>query len=254
MRAIDIPVLSYFLKRRFVPLENFEFWDRYFPGFSKPCRDLAGSDVSLRVKKSVRTAFAKLLTSRRNRLLIKITGVPRISFLRAIFPDAKFIHVTRDGRAVANSRMNTSFWKGWQGLNIWAGEMPEHYRQEWEYHHHSFVALAGIEWKTNMDQFEKVKEERPSIDVYHLKYESFCANPIAELKNLAEYCELAWTEKFELELQKYNVNSENDKWKADLTEQQKAILEEVLQPCLIKYGYERSLVHDGKSDSRGTYK
>jgi len=49
---------------------------------------------------------------------------PRIGFLQAIFPDAKFIHIVRDGCAVANSRMNAPFWKGWQGLNTWGGQMP----------------------------------------------------------------------------------------------------------------------------------
>jgi hypothetical protein len=78
-------------------------------------------------------------------------SLPRISFLYAIFPDARFVHVLRDGRAVANSRLNASFWKGWHGLNIWGGQMPEHYRQEWERHRRSFVALAGIEWKTHID-------------------------------------------------------------------------------------------------------
>ncbi len=239
MSGIDAPILNIYLKRRFRPLENYAFWDFYFAGFSHPSRDLVASDVSVRASRSLRKVASELLTLKRNRLLIKITGLPRISFLHAIFPDAKFVHVTRDGRAVANSRLNASFWKGWQGLNIWGGQMPEHYRQEWEQHRRSFVALAGIEWKTHMDQLEAVKREFQNIDICQVRYECFCANPIGELKRIADHCELAWDPKFETATRAFYVKNENGKWKTDLTDEQRAILEEVLGPYLVKYGYEK---------------
>jgi Sulfotransferase family len=240
MRAIDVPILNIYLRRRFVPLENYAFWDFYFAGFSGPSRDLVASDVSERTQRTLHRAVSQLLTLKRHRLLIKITGLPRISFLHAIFPDAKFVHIVRDGRAVANSRLNTSFWKGWHGLNIWGGQMPEHYRQEWEKHNRSFVALAGIEWKTHMDQLEAVEREFPKIDICQVRYEGFCANPISELKKITQNCELAWDPKFEMAAKAFHVKSENEKWKSDLTEQQCAILEEVLRPYLVKYGYKSS--------------
>ena len=239
MSLIDVPILNIYLKHRFLPLENYAFWDFYFAGFSHPSRDLVASDVSVRASRSLRKVASELLTLKRNRLLIKITGLPRISFLHAIFPDAKFVHVTRDGRAVANSRLNASFWKGWQGLNIWGGQMPEHYRQEWEQHRRSFVALAGIEWKTHMDQLEAVKREFQNIDICQVRYECFCANPIGELKRIADHCELAWDPKFETATRAFYVKNENGKWKTDLTDEQRAILEEVLGPYLVKYGYEK---------------
>jgi hypothetical protein len=240
MSLIDVPILNIYLKRRFLPLENYAFWNCYFAGFGGPSRDLAASDASERTRRTLRKAMSQLLTPKRHRLLIKITGLPRISFLHAIFPDARFVHVLRDGRAVANSRMNTSFWKGWQGLNIWGGHMPEHYRQEWERHRRSFVALAGIEWKTHMDQLEAVKRELRTIDICQVRYESFCANPIGELKRIADHCQLDWDPKFERAARAFHVKSENEKWKTDLTDEQRAILEEVLRPYLLKYGYESS--------------
>jgi len=239
MSLIDVPILNIYLKHRFLPLENYAFWDFYFAGFSHPSRDLVASDVSVRASRSLRKVASELLTLKRNRLLIKITGLPRISFLHAIFPDAKFVHVTRDGRAVANSRLSAPFWKGWQGLNIWGGQMPEHYRQEWEQHRRSFVALAGIEWKTHMDQLEAVKREFQNIDICQVRYECFCANPIGELKRIADHCELAWDPKFETATRAFYVKNENGKWKTDLTDEQRAILEEVLGPYLVKYGYEK---------------
>ncbi len=241
MRGIDIPLLNIYLKWRFVPLENYEFWDFFYRGFFIPCRDLVASDVDRRTAKSMRQAFGELLTPKRDRLLIKITGCPRISFLHAIFPDAKFIHVTRDGRAVAHSRMRTPFWVGWQGwrgLSLWPEKMPTYYQQEWERHRHSFFALAGIEWKAHLDQMAELKRNYPHIDILEVKYEAFCADPIRQVREIAEHCELPWDTNFEARARRFYVESENRKWQAELTEEQQAILEDVMAVQLIEQGYD----------------
>ena len=238
MRSLDMPPLSVYVKRRFVPLENYSFWEFYFRGFGAPCRDLFASDVDVRTASSIRKVFSQLVTPKRNRLIIKITGVPRIGFLHALFPDAKFVHVTRDGRAVANSRMNTPFWKGWQGLNLWPGGMPDHYRREWQRHGYSFVALAGIEWKTHLDQMMEVKRNYRHVNVFEVKYEEFCVNPVLQLRDIAAFCELAWDANFEDQLKRRYVGSENSQWQAELTEEQQAILQEVLAVQLVEQGYD----------------
>jgi len=86
MRALDIPLVNIYIKRRFVPLENYDLWNFYFRGFGAPCRDLFASDVDVLTAKSIQKAFSQLVTQKRSRLLIKITGFPRIGFLHAIFP------------------------------------------------------------------------------------------------------------------------------------------------------------------------
>ena len=240
MQALDIPLINIFLKRRFVPLENYPFWDSYFRGFGTPCRDLFDFDVDVPTAKSLQRVFSQFVTAKRNRLLIKITGSPRISFLHAIFPDAKFIHVTRDGRAVANSRLRTPFWRGWQGwqgLNL-TPEMPAHYREEWERHRYSFAALAGIEWKAHLDQMIELKRNWPHIDILEVKYEAFCASPVVQLREIAEYCGLAWNATVESQLGRQYVKSENTKWRSDLTAEQQAILQEVMAVQLVEQGYE----------------
>lgn len=243
MRLIDVPLVNIYLKYRFVPLENYEFWDHLYGGFGYPCRDLFASDVDLRSAKAIRRAFGELTTGKRNRTLIKITGAPRISFLHAIFPDAKFIHVTRDGRAVAASRMKANFWngwRGWRGFSLWPERMPAHYEQEWERHGHSFVALAGIEWKAHIDQMAEVRRNYPNINILEVKYEAFCADPVRQLRAIAEYCELPWDGDFAAQMANQYVNSENSKWESEFNDGQKAILNDVLREYMLDQGYEVS--------------
>ena len=59
------------------------------------------------------------------RFLNKHTGFPRCEFFLEIFPDARFIHVMRDGRAVANSLLNVPWWDGTIENSWWWGPMAE---------------------------------------------------------------------------------------------------------------------------------
>ena len=117
--AMGNPLLRRLFGGRIQPGECYYFWDHYAYGFAEPCRDLVRTDVTARVKQQVRTAMGSMLTPARHRLLLKITGWPRLGYLNEIFEDARFIHLVRDGRAVAASLLHVDFWRGWFGPQGW---------------------------------------------------------------------------------------------------------------------------------------
>ena len=89
--------------------------------------------------------LAELVTRKRHRLLVKNTGWPRVSSLAETFPDAKFIYMYRDGRAVASSMMKVDFWWDWSGPWSWRrGGLNPALQKDWERLDRSFVALAAI--------------------------------------------------------------------------------------------------------------
>src|SRR5919107_63797 len=146
--ALGNPLVYRFFGERVQPGECYRFWDRHAYGFSAPCRDLLKEDVTPRMKKQVRAALQAMLTPKRNRMLIKLAGWSRIGFLKEIFPDAKFVHIVRDGRAVASSVLHVDFWRGWRGPQGWnAGMLSPEDEAVWEATGRSFVALAGIQWQ-----------------------------------------------------------------------------------------------------------
>ena len=180
-----------------------------------------------------------MLTKKKNRLLIKITGWPRIKFLKEIFPDAKFIHVLRDGRAVANSMINVEFWGGWKGPQNWRwGMLNEEYQNEWKKYDESFVILAAIEWKILIDAVEKAKKGIQQSQFFEIKYEKLMSEPIKVFKKTIDFCELDWTTCFESEIEKFELKNMNYKWKENLPETQKKMLNEFLNDYLKRYGYE----------------
>jgi hypothetical protein len=238
MKGLDYPVVGELLKRRIKPGESYKFWEHHCNGFSAPYRDLVAADVTAKTKKHIPPTMAQILTEKRNRLLLKVTGWPRIGFLSEVFEDAKFVHVVRDGRAVANSMLAVHFWRGWKGPQDWGwGELSSAQKEEWDEHGQSFVVLAAIQWKILMDAMEKAKNTISSKDFLEIRYEDLCSDPVGQFQKVTQFCELEWTVGFERQLGKYQLRNTNDKFKYDLTAKQQSDLEEVLEDYLKRYGY-----------------
>lgn len=237
MKMADWPFAGS-LVRRIYPSECYRFWEYHCPGFRRPFRDLLAEDVSDRSKNRVRNALNVVTTHRRPRLSMKITGWPRVGLLARIFPTAKFIHLGRDGRSVANSFMNVPWWRGWQGPENWRwGELADNYREEWEFHGRSFVALAGIQWKIFMDAFESAKKKLPDQNLLDLNYQELCSDPVGVYEKTLNFCGLQESASFSHSLEKFSLVDTGSKWRKDLSERQQQILNEVLAGYLEKYGY-----------------
>jgi hypothetical protein len=239
MRAIDLPFIGTVLKRRWESAECYGFWDHFFRGFSQPCRDLRAEDATPHAKARLRHAVEGLVTPQRSRLLVKVTGWPRVAFLHAVFPDARFIHVYRDGRAVANSLLQVHFWRGWQGPEQWRwGPLDDELRREWEAHDRSFVALAGIQWKILMRAAETARRAVPEDSFIDVRYEEFAKHPVESFREITDFCKLEHGTGFEHALSRYQVESANYKWQQDLDAGQQAVLLSVLGGELRNKGYE----------------
>ena len=237
MRAIDL-LPSRYIKKVIYPGEYYPFWEYHSSGFSEPCRDLCKEDVMNTTKVAVRKAFSKMLTPKRHRLLIKITGWPRVGFLKEIFPDAKFIHIYRDGRAVVNSWLHVKWWSGWGGPEHWRwGQLTPEQQQKWHKYGKSFVVLAAIGWEILMAAYDKAKQTLPPSDFMELRYEDLCRDRTTLFRTAAEFGALEWSREFEAVVNRSPLESANNKWQKDLSDIQQNVLCESLNDALQHYGY-----------------
>lgn len=238
MRALDLPLPERYIKKVIYPGEQYPFWDYYYSGFSEPCRDLYKEDVMPATKLNIRRVFDNMLTPKRHRLLIKITGWPRVDFLKEIFPDAKFLHVYRDGRAVVNSWLQVKWWSGWGGPDHWRwGELTPEQREKWHKHDKSFVVLAAIGWEILMAAFSKAKQSIPPDDFMEIRYEDLCGDRTKHFRRAAEFAELEWSREFEAVVDRSLLESANNKWQRDLSDVQQRMLCAALHDTLQQYGY-----------------
>ena len=110
-------------------------------------RDLLAADASPWIAERTSRFFEqRARTQRRPVFVHKFTGWPKARFLHRIFPRASFVHLVRDGRAVANSLIQQRWWSGFGGPEAWGwGPLSDSYARYWEDSDRSFVVLAAIE-------------------------------------------------------------------------------------------------------------
>jgi hypothetical protein len=238
MNAVDYPILGPYLKKKVRPGEYYEFWERHCPGFSRTCRDLVRQDVTAKSRDSLRRMVSEFVTPKWSRFMAKYTGWPRFGYLHDIFDDAKFIHVSRDGRAVVSSFLQTSWWRGWRGPQNWfRPPLTATQNKEWEKHGRSYVALASIEWKILTDAYEEARSVNKDAEIFELKYEDLCADTLTTLRRLIDFCELPWTANFENAVRDIRIKSTNHKWREVLSQDQQDIMANVLESHLKRYDY-----------------
>jgi hypothetical protein len=241
--AVGNPLVRRIFGKRIKPGENYGFWYTHAYGFAEPGRDLLRTDVTPRVRKQMHAAIAPMLTPRRNRMLVKLTGWSRIGFLNEVFEDAKFIHIVRDGRAVASSllHINSWQWRGWYGPYSWRyGPLPPEDQAAWEASDRSFVALAGLQWKIHTRALEAARQAVDPGRFLEVKYETFCEQPLETCRRVLEFAELAESPAFERHVKAASITDMSNRWRKDLSAEQQALLTGLLREDLLRYGYDVS--------------
>lgn len=239
LEAMRLPVVGPILRRRYEPHECYRFFDVAYPGFSAPMRDLGRGDVTDRAAASIRDRLALVVPERRNHLVVKLTGWPRIGYLAELFPEARFVHLVRDGRAVANSLLQVPWWHGWKGPENWRfGLLPPAYVEEWEQLDRSFVALAAIEWKLIMDAVESSQAQLRADQFIEVRYEELCSSPQPTMIRILEHIGLSMAPQVQRAMIRDPLRSRNAKWREDLGQHNARVISSVLEGALGAHGYE----------------
>jgi hypothetical protein len=145
----------------------------------------------------------------------------RVRLLNSIFPDAKFIHTIRDGRAVAFSILNKIDIAGDRfalfdvGFKDILGDKYKPDRSEL----YNF-GLAWAEFVRKGREANAVAQNR----YYEVHYEKLVTEPYDELRNIVDFCELDWYSEFEEKIPP--TQNMNEKWKQKASKEQRIDLEE----------------------------
>lgn len=195
--------------------------------FTQP-RLLSASDVTpevaARYRRSVR---AHVHWQGKSRYLQKHTGFPRTAYLRAIFPDGRFVHILRDGRAVAASLTRVGFFDGTED-SWWWGSMRPEYEEEYARSGKSAIVLAAITWKTLVDLIEPAMDELPVGQGITMRYDDVLARPEETIEEVARFCGLDLVPTFWERMRRIRVSGSDDKWK-QLPGEERRLLEASLE-------------------------
>jgi sulfotransferase family protein len=215
--------------------------DQVSPMLVDPFRDLTAEDAMPWLERRLREFFSRRAKAAgRPVFMYKFTGWPRARLLAAVFPQAKFIHVFRDGRSVANSYVQVRFWQGYRGVPGWTfGHLSDEERRDWEATNYSWPYLAGLEWKRLMASFEVARNEIGAGRWIDLRYEDLVARPVEESIGVLRFAGLDRWASLERRLAALRISeSRSDAYRDELRPEDVTLLESALAPTLERWGYE----------------
>jgi hypothetical protein len=229
-------------RMRFAPSEGYRALAREVSEvISTPVRDLVASDATPWLGGRFGRFFERRATAQGTEVFLhKFTGWPRAGLIDAALPQTRFIHVIRDGRAVANSLLQMPWWRGYQGPTGWGwGPLTDDDQRAWEATGRSFAVLAGLEWKLLMDAFAEAKEAIDTERWIDVRYEDLLQDPMATTKELLEFVGLSWTTRFEDRFGRYSLDASRvDAFRHDLNPSDLSAIEDVLGSHLRALGYD----------------
>jgi hypothetical protein len=226
---------------RYAPSEGYRVLSREVSSLlASPMRDLTAADVTPWLERRFGAFFTERAHAQgTDTFLHKFTGWPRAGFIRGVFPSARFIHVVRDGRAVANSWLQMPWWLGFEGPDHWQwGPLPADLAAEWDTSDRSFVVLGGLLWKLLIEAFDSARAAVPSADWLEIRYEDVAANPRPAFAKMLEFCGLPWDAEFERGFERHTFTaSRSDAFRRDLAPADVDRLSRILASDLAARGY-----------------
>lgn len=228
---------------RLAPSEGYKILTQNVsPIYANSDRDLAAEDVTPWLRHRFTEFFLKNMKFRNNSVFLhKYTGWSRIGFFSEIFPDSIFVHVVRDGRAVANSWLQMKWWGGYRGTENWLwGNLPQEYFDEWMKNKRSYVVLAGIAWKLLMDSFEEAEKNIDPSRYMRIRYEDLVARPSETIQRVFHILNIPINNNMRSSLAAAEKlrDSRVYAYQKDLNREQLRILNLSLAEKLARYGYQ----------------
>lgn len=161
--------------------------------------------------------------------------------IQQCFPDARVVHIVRDGRDAAVSLLN-------------ARMGPK-----------TYYAAARL-WKSYIVELDRVRSTCPPENFCEIRYEDLLANPQATLERVCASLDIPYSGNmlrfFEdkspyrtdavnsANLQKPLISSNTEKWRSRMSETHLREFETVAGDCLVRFGY--PLASDGQPLSNGS--
>lgn len=157
----------------------------------------------------------------------------RIPELTRIFPGAKYIHLVRDGRAVAYSLPRVAWWD--DHVLYWTGKSPAQMVAGGA----DPLVLAATNWVEEMRSLESGLPLIPPDDLLQVRYEDLLRDPLAEVRRMAAFMGLGESlpEGYRAQLDSLQLRPRTEPWMAKWSDEEKRRVMDIQGPTLGRWGY-----------------
>ena len=151
--------------------------------------------------------------------------------LAAAFPAARFLHLIRDGRAVAYSLSRVDWWE--DGVVWWYGDTPRRWRERggdpWE--------LVATHWVRELASIEEGLGAVAPDRQLELRYETLVDDPAALLQQVARFAGLADHPGWRSELDRLRYPNKDEAWRGGLPPEARQRVEAIQRTDLVRLGH-----------------
>lgn len=194
---------------RFAPSEAYRVIEREVgPVLVDPVRDLHAADATPWLANRLHAFVAKRAARLDSDVFLhKFTGWPRAGLLAAVFPDARYIEVVRDGRAVTNSWLQMPWWRGYRGPQEWHfGPLPPELDELWQNSDQSFAVLAALAWRMLVSAHIQARRHIDPDRWLVIRYEDVVHDPRTQMQRMLDHMSLPLDAPFEKGLDRYTFS------------------------------------------------
>lgn len=160
----------------------------------------------------------------------RIANNRRIPLLLDAFPDARFVNIIRDGRAVAASLSRVDWWE--DSLVWWYGGTPRHWVADggdpWD--------MCARNWVEELAVIEKGLAATSPGAVLQLQYEDLVSAPLTTFRKVARFAGLSGAPRWEQDLENLHIEA-TDTWRDRLTQDAVKRIEVIQADDLESHGY-----------------
>ena len=160
----------------------------------------------------------------------RIANNRRIPLLVEAFPQARFVNIVRDGRAVAASLSKVDWWH--DSLVWWYGGTPRHWEADgghpWD--------VCARNWVEELAVVQSGLTAAAPGAVMHLRYEDLVAAPIESFRRVADFAGLNGAPNWEHHLSALRIE-ETDSWRRTLSGEELKRIESIQADDLELHGY-----------------
>lgn len=181
---------------------------------------------------ALRKRFEAIRAASGGRVLVnkRIANNLRLPLLHAAFPDARFVEIVRDGRAVAAS-LHAVDW--WADSKVWfTGGTP----REWEAAGKDPWELCARNWVEELAAIEEGRAGVPDEQWISLSYEDFTSDPLTHLSTIGQFAGLRPGTRWMRDLGTLHFPDQKESWRK-LPPEVVATFEQIQRDTLIAHGY-----------------